>query len=372
MRILLVSEEYPNDMSFGAGQRTTLLHKALLQIAEVTMLVLKEGQPLGHKQAPAAGVIAEIDYPASRLRKYRSIPAIEPMVRAVVDIDAFDMVVGRHLGPPLALPKFRGLTIIDNDDAYYQYPAADTTLSRVLAAARTRARLQVSRRVLRRVDHTWFCCERDINLFSVKSSSILPNVIGAANVTAESVSEATPTVLMVGSLWYRPNRDAIDTFLQTCWPEIRRQVPDARFRAVGAAPIERRQRWASVAGVECPGFVDDLSSEYRHASLTVVPVRSGGGTQIKTLESLAHGRVPVVSSFVAGGFAPHLKHGESLYIADDSSAQIERVTAMLKNPVSAEPVARRGQQIVRETFSHERFAEAVKMTIASIAGQRKV
>ena len=146
-------------------------------------------------------------------------------------------------------------------------------------------------------------------------------------------------------------------------------MPGARFRAVGAAPPELRQRWASVPGVECPGFVDDLSAEYRRARVTVVPVRSGGGTQIKALESLAHGRVPVVSSFVAGGFAPYLRNGESLYVADDGVALAERVTAILKNPSAAEALARRGQKIVTENFSHQGFARAVQMTIESLAGQ---
>lgn len=373
MRILLVSAYYPNDMSFGAGQRTTLMHRALKQVGEITTLVLKEGQPLNQKLAPAAEVASEISYPDTmQLRKYSRISAIEPLINAVVDINSFDIVVGRYLGPLLALPRFRGRAIIDADDAYYRYPAADKATSRMMSAIKTRARLLIGQRALRRVDHAWFCCERDQDLFSLRSSSILPNVVGTTMVTVESVRDAESTVLMVGALWYRPNREAIDRFLKTSWLNIRRQVPGARFRAVGAAPPELRQRWASVPGVECPGFVDDLSAEYRRASLTVVPVDSGGGTQIKALESLAHGRVPVVSSFVASGFASHLRNGESLYVADDGVALAERVTAILKNPSAAEPLARRGQQVVAEKFSHQGFSHAVQATIESFASQPRV
>ncbi|MFZ2295608.1 MAG: glycosyltransferase family 4 protein [Polaromonas sp.] len=372
MRILLVSANYPNDMSFGAGQRTTMMHHALKQVGEVTTLVLKEGRPLNQKLAPAADVAAEISYPETiLLQKYSRVSAIEPLINAVVNINSFDLVIGREFAPLLALPRFRGRSIIDADDAYYRYPAGDKATSRLMSAIKTRGRLFVGQRALRRVDHAWFCCERDQKQSTLRSSSILPNVVGTTTVAAESVRDAEPIVLMVGALWYQPNREAIERFLQLCWPKIRRQMPRARFRAVGAAPLELRQRWASVPGVECPGFVDDLSAEYRRASLTVVPVISGGGTQIKALESLAHGRVPIVSSFVASGFAPHLTNGESFYVVDDQVELSECVIALLKNPSAGEALARRGQQIVEEKFSHQCFIQAVRTTIESFAGRTK-
>lgn len=168
MRILLASAYYPNDMSFGAGQRTTLMHQALKQVGEVTTLVLKEGQPLNQKLAPTADVASEISYPeAIKLRKYGRVPALEPLINAVVDINSFDAVVGRYLGPLLALPRFRGRAIVDADDAYYRYPAADTVASRMMSAIKTRGRLLIGQRALRRVDHAWFCCERDQDQFAL-------------------------------------------------------------------------------------------------------------------------------------------------------------------------------------------------------------
>lgn len=343
------------------------MHDALSQVGEVSTLVLREGHPLAQKIEPCNGVVAEIGYPdPSMLQKYRRVRSIEPMIRALLDLDAYDVVVGRYLGPLLALPPFRGRAVVDADDAYYRYPAANTAISGFLAATKTHARLWVGQRALRNVDHAWFCSQRDQELFTLRSASVLPNVVSQSGTCAESMHETGPVVLIVGALWYRPNREAIERFLRSSWPEIRRQVPDARFRVVGAAPPELRQEWAGHPGVECPGFVDDLSAEYRLARLTVVPVESGGGTQIKALESLAHGRVPVVSSFVASGFAPHLLHGKSLWVADQPDEIVGRVTEILKNPAAAVPLARCGQEIVREIFSQQRFTRTVQTTLANI------
>jgi glycosyltransferase involved in cell wall biosynthesis len=369
IRILLVSAYYPNDTSFGAGQRTTLLHSALGQVGEVTTLILREGHPLQLKLAPVEGVAAEISYPDSPpWRKYSRVASIGPLVKAAIDIDSFDFVVGRYLGPLLALPQFSGKSIIDADDAYYFYPAHNGLLSCLWSTIKTQGRKLIGQRVLQRVDHVWFCSQLARDQFSLPSSSVLPNVVGITNLDVESVRDANPTVLMVGALWYGPNREGIERFLRTCWPEIRRQIPSAVFRAIGSAPPELRAQWETIAGVECPGFVDDLIIEYRRASLTVVPLNFGGGTQIKALESLAYGRVPVVSSFVASRFAPHLRHGESLLVADEPEEIIDRVVAILKNPDSTVNIARRGQQIVKEIFSPGQFDKVVKATIESLAG----
>ncbi len=343
-----------------------LIYRALQTLGEVTALQIREGGSLRLRRTPAPGIAAEIEYSErSLIRKYRRVPAIAPLLRSAIDLDDFDVVVSRYVAPLAALPVFRGRSIIDADDAYYRYPIGSRWYSSFVSAAKTRARVRRGLAVLRRADHVWFSCQRDIEMFSLRSSSILPNAVGNSETTAESVVSSESIVLMVGLMSYPPNRDAVERFIQSCWSGIKRAVPEARFRVVGAAAADWLRRWNSVSGVECVGFVDELTKEYRRARVTVVPIRSGGGTQIKALESLSHGRVPVVSSFVAEGYAPYLKHEEALYIADDPAEQVSRIIELLKTPTKGEAVARYGQQIVRQLFSHGRFLERVASSFAS-------
>ena len=365
MRILLVSPFRPDDRSFGGGQRTALLHAALSEIAEVSTLVLREGDALASRTFPEGIALAEVTYPRRKAgQKYRPVRELQSALAPIVDLAAFDVVVGRYLGPLLALPPFPGRAVVDADDAYYRYSASRTpVLGAAIAALKSRARLSVGRRALRRVDHTWFCCERDRLAFPSVASSVLPNVVQGPDVVTRIAGNAEPVVLMVGALWYQPNRDAVEWFLRACWPAIHEKLPAARFRVIGAASPELRATWAGAPGVECPGFVDDIAAEYRRASVTVVPVTAGGGTQIKVLESLAHGRAPVVSSFVANGFSPHLRAGESLYVADTPAAMIERVTRILAEPEASQEVADAGRQVVLTSFSEQNFRKVVASTI---------
>jgi glycosyltransferase involved in cell wall biosynthesis len=368
MRILLLSPTFPN-LANGSAQRTAIIRNALQQFGEVTTLVMRQGHPLYCKNEPAPSVVAEIGYPMpGLLRRYREVEAATSLVQSILNLDEFDMVVSRYLYPIAALPKVRGMTIVDADDAHYTYPSDRHWHSRFLASTRRFVRVRRGGSVLRRADHVWFCCQRDFDAFSLRSASVLPNVVGWSDITAESVAASEPVVLMVGLIsYYRPNRDAVEAFIASCWSEIRRLVPEARFRIAGEVSPEDRWRWSSVPGVECAGFVEDLEAEYRQARLTVAPIQWGGGTQIKALESLSHGRAPVVSSFVAEGYSPHLKDREALYVADEPAEQIRRVVELLQNPSSGEAVARRGQEIVRHVFSHERFVEKVVSSLAPLA-----
>ncbi len=54
------------------------------------------------------------------------------------------------------------------------------------------------------------------------------------------------------------------------------------------------------AAVELVSNPPDMTPLYHDANVTVVPLLSGGGTRINTLEAFAHG-VPVVSTSVGAG-----------------------------------------------------------------------
>ena len=373
MKILLASAYQPGDYSFGAAQRTTLLRDALEHHGEVSTLILREGEVLSCQATSRSDIIANISYPARDLfQKYGNMAEIVPLLHQHLDLNVYDLVVGRYLAPLLALPTFRGHAVVDADDAYYRYPPLSPGITaRWIAQVKTVARTTISRRALRRrADHTWFCCERDRTLFGLSAASVLPNVASIHTPLPPEPPTPTkaPVVLLVGALWYRPNRDALEWFITHCWPRIRERYPQARLRAVGAAPPALREQWACHTGVECPGFVPDLAAEYRAAMLTIAPITTGGGTQIKVLESLAHGRVPVVSSFVAGGFAPLLRDSESLIVADGADNTVRAVLHVMDDPSATHSIVRHGQACVAEFFSVSHFNRVVADTVAALAG----
>ena len=215
-----------------------------------------------------------------------------------------------------------------------------------------------------RFAHVWFCSERDRATLALPLSGVLPNIVEVPDDVGEdntqSVTRDSKVVLMVGSLWYGPNRAGIEWFLEHCWPRIRHVEPNSVLRLVGAAPPEMRALWQKHPGVEAPGFVKDLDAEYLRATCTIAPIFSGGGSQIKVLESLVHGRIPVTTPYVAEAFAPFLSSDRLLAVAESADVMASRCIDALRQSESAQTVFDKAAPVLKAHFSWEIFRDSVR------------
>ena len=91
----------------------------------------------------------------------------------------------------------------------------------------------------------------------------------------------------------------------------------------------------------------------------VIPIHSGGGSNIKVLECLGYQRVCVASRFVLGAFGKALKEGEHLLGADSPDEFAEKVIDVLRHPEAYDTLARQGYRLVSDQFSPEAFARTV-------------
>ncbi|HEX6794061.1 MAG TPA: glycosyltransferase family 4 protein [Casimicrobiaceae bacterium] len=227
-----------------------------------------------------------------------------------------------------------------------------------MARVRTSARHWQTRLAASRYDHAFYASPRERFMFDARKSSLLPNVVRSDSALPAPTDDA-PTVLCVGTMWYPPNRDGIEWFLECCWPRITERCPDLVLRIVGAAPPLMRAGWERAVRTQAPGPVDDLRSEYARARFTIAPIRFGGGTQIKFLESAAYARACVATRFVVSAFADDFRDGEATLIADDAAEMVEKCVALATDAPKRDAIAARAQQIVAQRYTVERFEASV-------------
>ncbi|MFZ5863284.1 MAG: glycosyltransferase [Nitrospirota bacterium] len=150
------------------------------------------------------------------------------------------------------------------------------------------------------------------------------------------------TVIFIG--WWRhdPNVDGLLFFLRDIWPLIIRDAPDARLVVVGAPVPAVRRAAARAPRVELAGYVPDVRPHLRAAAVSVVPLRVGGGTRLKILESMAAGTAVVSTSVGCEGLG--LTPDQHLVVADAPDAFAAGVVRMLRDPALR-------QRIEREAFA---------------------
>jgi glycosyltransferase involved in cell wall biosynthesis len=255
--------------------------------------------------------------------------------------------------------------VVDLDDWGYRYAPSRLALAAQLKSIYA---AWLAQRQLKRFDAFFFVSQRDQAIHPELKSARLPNI--PLNPPARPLPQTdSPTLLFVGSLWYAPNREGIGRFLARCWPSIKAAQPHARLLLAGVAPPAVRQAWGRHPDVSAPGFVEDLGEVYRNAALTIAPIYSGGGTNIKILESLAYGRVCVTTPHCASALESDLASiGRG--IAQDDAGFAQLCIAWLGNIDSRRNEAEKGHAQIEKHYTRALFVERVTQLCAPFLAPR--
>lgn len=147
--------------------------------------------------------------------------------------------------------------------------------------------------------------------------------------------EGRPVILTVGRVDERKGQEQV----LDAWPEIRRAVPDAEYRIVGAGPgsgalARRIEGEPSLAGVRFLGRVDDaeLRDLYREASLFLLPSRRVAGLEeglgLVFLEAALFG-LPSVAGRVGGVSDAVLDGRTGILVDPENPAEIAAAAVRL-------------------------------------------
>jgi glycosyltransferase involved in cell wall biosynthesis len=167
--------------------------------------------------------------------------------------------------------------------------------------------------------------------FAVGRVSVVENGVDTAYFRPAGTRRTAGRLLFLGSLDWRPNLDGVSRLLDDIFPAVRAAEPDATLALVGRnPPTWLRRRVADTPGANLHADVPDVRPYLADSALMVVPLRIGGGSRLKILESLAAG-VPVVSTRV-GAEGLCLEAGRDLTVTEDTDDLAPALVAALRRP----------------------------------------
>jgi glycosyltransferase involved in cell wall biosynthesis len=177
---------------------------------------------------------------------------------------------------------------------------------------------------------------------------IIPNGIDLAGYHGDHGVPEPDTIVYAGSLTYSANFDAVRYFLEEIYPLIQRARPSVKFSVTGkldGVPVDSLPRYD---GVTFTGYLNDVRPAVARSWVSVVPLRQGGGTRLKILESLAL-RTPVVST-TKGAEGLDLVDGRDLLIADAPADFAAAVLRMLDDSALRERLRTNGRREVAAKY----------------------
>jgi glycosyltransferase involved in cell wall biosynthesis len=200
---------------------------------------------------------------------------------------------------------------------------------------------------------------------------VVANGVDVAHYAGDFGQPRTNSLVFSGALTYQANYDAARYFLCDIYPEVLRSVPDARLRITG------RQRQAgtvplpTLPGVEYTGYVDDIRPVVAQSWASIVPLRVGGGTRLKILESMALGTPVVVTSKGAEGLLT--TPDQDVLIADEPADFARQVIELFQAPDLRAKLARAGRRLVETTYDWTRIGgqlDALVADVGDLTGRR--
>lgn len=391
MKILYVSGEDPRDTSFGSPQRNNRLWRALQEIGEVYAICLypKEG-----KISDRLIAVKPVDRNKGRKRLANKVVnkfwfTLFPNARkyypfafefsldikkefALPSSFTFDIVVSRYIDPAVTFHLWDIAPLyVDIDDHpiqtletrdKYEYPSWKRPLLSFLQKT-------IFHIVERNMTGGWIANPEQTSLVKAKNPILpLKNIPQYPSERYCPESDREPYIFSVGFMSYSPNYLGVDKFINEVWQSVHLKYPTLTYKIVGkGAPVEYVERWSRIQGVEYLGYVDDLEHLYEKALATVVAVDAGGGTCIKTLESLVFSRICLSRPFGVRGYEQEANKGTcGLFVYNSYDDFVTLLENVVLEPSVRYENEKKARSFVTQSFSEQSFFEEVKNAFAPL------
>ena len=185
------------------------------------------------------------------------------------------------------------------------------------------------RQAIRLARQTYVCSQHDQEYLSRQGLKGVISVANAVPMPRPQPLTAEPTLLLLGAYHYYPNINAANFLIETVFPLVRQQMPEARLIIAGKQPENIRTYSNGLPNVEFTGFVDDLDALYGRSRVVCCPILSGGGTRVKLVEAAAYGKPMVSTRIGAEGLV--FKDGQDFLQRDEPQAFANACLKLLQN-----------------------------------------
>jgi polysaccharide biosynthesis protein PslH len=193
---------------------------------------------------------------------------------------------------------------------------------------------------------------------------VIPNGVDASLNRPLPEISASPALIFVGNMGYRPNIDAMTYFLQEIFPLIRQEISDLEMWIVGIHPSQEIRKLEGNC-VHVTGCVDDVRPLYSRSAVSVVPLRAGGGTRLKILESMALGRAVVSTSIGCEGL--EVVDGKHLFIADTPDQFARKTITLLKDGGLRQRIIAQARELVENRYDWEVITQSLLHLYSELA-----
>ena len=253
------------------------------------------------------------------------------------------------------------------------YQVAANPLWKAISWLEWRRMETLERRYLQLADQVLTVSEADRDAFApfveAGKLTVIPTGVDLDYFQPLLVEEAANSLVFIGSMDWLPNEDAILYFVDSIFPLIKQQCPEVSLEVVGRSPSRKLQALAErEKSMRLTGRVEDVRPFVARCSMSIVPLRIGGGTRLKIFEAMAMSKAVVSTSVGAEGLP--VRTGENILLADTPHDFAHCVVSLLRDPDARKRLGDSARTLVQEKYSWPRVAESFARTLQDVIVRR--
>lgn len=210
---------------------------------------------------------------------------------------------------------------------------------------------------------------QDNSEYRLPPIQIIPNGVSLEDYRGDFGIPLPNTLIYSGALTYHANFDAVSYFIDEILPEIRRSQPAVTLTVTGSLQGVALEKIHGHQGVVFSGYLDDIRPAIAQSWASIVPLRIGGGTRLKILESLAIG-TPVISTR-KGAEGLDLKDGSDILLANSAPDFASQTLRLLNDPALRNSLSRNGKIAITNQYDWDTIGSQFCNYIEQIAANNK-
>lgn len=182
---------------------------------------------------------------------------------------------------------------------------------------------------------------------------LVPNGVDTKRFSLKKIekNKKQKTVLFIGDFRWVANRDSVTYIIKNIWPSIVLKYPEIKLWVIGKNIPDSIRNLAIPAIVFDENAPERTEEIFQASDVLLSPVRVGGGTNFKILESMSCG-TPVVTNKL-GNEGLRAKDKTEILICEKPDEFANVVADLLKDEYMYEKMSRNGRDFVVKNFDWE-------------------
>ena len=169
--------------------------------------------------------------------------------------------------------------------------------------------------------------------------------------------------LFLGSLDWEPNVKGVKWLIESVWPKVKKQLPDAQLHIAGRNMSDDMKK--PTDGVVYRGQIESVNSYYEEGEIVVVPLFSGSGIRIKIVEALSNQKVVITTDIGLSGldFTPN----QDLVVANTANDFAQTMLDLALHDVSRNQFKELGYHAYNRMYSKEAYLDKLNHFFKTIS-----